>query len=179
LRARAWWGERLVAETVGAVRVDRAGQAPVLYFPREDVRFDLLDPGEGLWSSGDDPERTAFDHDRVRVELVDGLEDTAPRDVTVKRFPTWGDAADLVELLDVRPAEDSDGGDGGPQESTGATSARSAATGGGRWSTAARCWPRRSSPRAAMPPAAGRCPRTWCSCGPPTPRCRSTSTSTS
>ena len=45
----------------------------------------------------------AFDHDRVRVELVDAREGDALRDVTVKRFPTWGDAADLIDILDVRP----------------------------------------------------------------------------
>ena len=28
---------------------------------------------------------------------------TSDRDVTVKQFPTWGDAADLIDLLDVRP----------------------------------------------------------------------------
>jgi acyl-CoA thioesterase II len=45
----------------------------------------------------------AFDHDRVRVELVDAREGDDPRDATVKRFPTWGDAADLIDILDVRP----------------------------------------------------------------------------
>ena len=42
-----------------------------------------------------------FDHDRARVELVDALDGDEPRDVTVKRFPTWGDAADLVAVLDA------------------------------------------------------------------------------
>jgi acyl-CoA thioesterase-2 len=45
----------------------------------------------------------AFDHDRVRVELVDAVDGDDPRDRTVKRFPTWGDAAHLVDILDVRP----------------------------------------------------------------------------
>ena len=152
LPARAWWGDRLVAESTGAVRVDEPGQPPALYFPCADVRFDLFrDEGQGptcpvkgtarLWSiAGWTPTRrrrravagarearwrtcrrhrvldvaeparhewlagfAAFDHDRVRVELVDGVDGDAPRDVTVKRFPTWGDAADLVDLLDVRP----------------------------------------------------------------------------
>ncbi len=30
-----------------------------------------------------------------------GLDD--PRSVTVKRFPTWGDASQLMDILDVRP----------------------------------------------------------------------------
>ncbi len=102
LRARAWWGDQLVAESTGAVRVEEPGVAPVLWFPRADVRCDLPRDQVG---DGDDTGFAAFDHDddRVRVELVDGVEGEAPRDLTVKRFPNWGDAAHLVELLDVRP----------------------------------------------------------------------------
>jgi acyl-CoA thioesterase/uncharacterized protein (DUF427 family) len=139
-RARAWWGDRLVAESAAAVRVEEAGQAPGLYFPCyfpcADVRLDLFRdeghrttcPVKGtarLWSidgaGGDDVVWSftepapgldwlsgvaAFDHDRVRVELEDGAAGDHPRDVTVKRFPTWGDAADLVDVLDVRPDGD-------------------------------------------------------------------------
>jgi acyl-CoA thioesterase len=47
----------------------------------------------------------AFDQGKVRVDIVDGREGDDARDVTVKRFPTWGDAADLIDLLDVRPDE--------------------------------------------------------------------------
>jgi acyl-CoA thioesterase/uncharacterized protein (DUF427 family) len=127
----------VVAESTVAVRLDETGQPPVLLFPPDDVRFDLLGdrgqqatcPVKGparLWSIdghgvGDghgvawgftDPPAgmewlaglVAFDHDRVRVELVDTAEGDEPRDVTVKRFPNWGDAADLVDVLDVRPA---------------------------------------------------------------------------
>lgn len=132
-RARAWWGHRLVAESTSAVRVEEADRAPVLWLPAADVRFDLLrDEGsteadaagrDALWSVAGapdgrdvlrrvvDPARgrealrgmAAFDHDRARVEPVDGPGDD-PRDVAVTRFPTWGDAADLVDMLDVRPA---------------------------------------------------------------------------
>jgi acyl-CoA thioesterase II len=45
-----------------------------------------------------------FDHDRVRIELIDAVEESEPRDATVKRFPTWGDASDLVGVLDVQRA---------------------------------------------------------------------------
>ncbi|ONH27314.1 DUF427 domain-containing protein [Pseudofrankia asymbiotica] len=153
-RARAWWGDRLVAESVAAVRVREPGQAPTLYFPRADVRLDLFqddghrvacpvkgsgelwtldgkapapiaewhapeeDAGDGLvegrdvlwsftepapgldWLAG----LAAFDHDRVRVELVDTVAGEDPRDATIKRFPTWGDAADLIDIMDVRAA---------------------------------------------------------------------------
>jgi len=44
----------------------------------------------------------AFDHDRVRVELVDGGHDGANDLVTI-RFPNWGDAADLIAVMDVQP----------------------------------------------------------------------------
>ncbi len=135
-RARAWWGDRLVAESTATVRVEEEGQPPCLYFPCADVRFELLRddgrrttcPVKGtarLWSidaPGDEGADVlwsfappgpalgwldglaAFDHDRARVELIDGAEGDEPQEVTVKRFPTWGDAADLVDVLDVRPA---------------------------------------------------------------------------
>jgi acyl-CoA thioesterase II len=48
----------------------------------------------------------AFDAVRVRVEVIDGRPEDADREVTVKRFPTWGDAAHLIELLDVRRDDD-------------------------------------------------------------------------
>ena len=44
----------------------------------------------------------AFDPGRVRIEVVDGRPGDEDRDVTHKRFPTWGDATHLIELLDVR-----------------------------------------------------------------------------
>lgn len=139
-RVRAWWGDRLVAESTAAVRLDVAGDAPLMCFPPDDVdlgafRHDLpavTCPVKGvverwsaehrtaevavagvLWVFVDPPAelaglagRLAFDHDRVRVEVVDAVEGTAARDVTSKRFPTWGDAADLLDIVDVRPAGD-------------------------------------------------------------------------
>jgi acyl-CoA thioesterase len=82
--ARAWVGDALVAETRAAVRTDL-----VLWFPAADVRDAThATPGDGGFY--------AFD-DAARVELVDG--------VTTKRWPTWGDAADLLDILDVRPTE--------------------------------------------------------------------------
>jgi acyl-CoA thioesterase-2 len=66
-----------------------------------DVLWSFTQPSpEAGWLSG----LAALDHDRVRVELEDAVEGDAPRDVTVKRFPTWGDASHLVDVLDVRPA---------------------------------------------------------------------------
>lgn len=108
LRARAWWDGRLVAESTATVRVERPGVAPELHFPPADVRLDLLPDGDG-GGAGDVLRREGgavvfdHDHDRVRVDLVDAADGDEPRDVTVKRFPTWGDAAHIVDLLDVRP----------------------------------------------------------------------------
>jgi acyl-CoA thioesterase len=44
----------------------------------------------------------AFDHDRVRVEIVDTVAGEDPRATSVKRFPTWGDGADLIDMMDLR-----------------------------------------------------------------------------
>lgn len=101
-RARAWRGEELLADSRDAVRVETAGGAPVLCFPEGDV---LAAPAGDLVVDAL-PGHVAFDHERVRVELVDGVEGDDPCDVTTKRFPTWGDAAHLVDILDVRPGDD-------------------------------------------------------------------------
>jgi acyl-CoA thioesterase II len=68
-----------------------------------DVLWTFTEPPSDLeWLLG----LAAFDHDRVRVELVDADAGAAPRDVTLKRFPTWGDAVHLVDVVDVRPDGD-------------------------------------------------------------------------
>lgn len=150
-QARAWWGDTLVADSTSAVRVQEAGQVPVLYFPRADVRAEALTDagntvdcpvkgGARLWtlegkvpaaashwygSTGEETvdgqdaawaftspapgldwltDLVAFDHDRVRVEVVDAAAGDADRDITIKRFPTWGDAADLIDIMNIRPA---------------------------------------------------------------------------
>ena len=48
-------------------------------------------------------ELVVFDHRHVVVEILDPMEGADPGDVTAKRFPFWGDASDLVEILDVKP----------------------------------------------------------------------------
>ena len=40
--ARAWRGDVLVADSVGAWREDRPDQVPLLWFPRTDVRMETL-----------------------------------------------------------------------------------------------------------------------------------------
>ena len=113
-RARAWHDGELVADTTAAVRVDQADGPPALWFPVADVHQDALPTG-AVWQDAPGAAtaaldgHVAIDHEVVRIELVD------ERDT--KRFPTWGDAVDLVDVLDVRPD-----GDGAP----------------GRWVTVAR-----------------------------------------
>jgi len=41
-----------------------------------------------------------LDHHEAVVELLDAVGGEAPEDVTVKRFPVWGDADDLLAILD-------------------------------------------------------------------------------
>ena len=78
-RVRAWRGADLVVDTTTARRVDDPGRAPILLV------------------AGDGPDGLVpLDHDALRVEVDDGGDP--------KRFPTWGDAADLCGLLDVRDA---------------------------------------------------------------------------
>src|SRR5688500_17279071 len=101
-RARAWWGGALLAESTAAVRTDEPDRAPTLWFPCSDVRFDLLrdeeqpagddssfrsvDGADGrdvlrVYGEGPDDRWPAgyacFDHDRVRVEIVDGRDGDA------------------------------------------------------------------------------------------------------
>jgi len=106
--AQAWLDEKLVAVSSAAVRMERPGAAPILCFPAGDVRGELPDGDEVLLPSAPNG-YVAFDSNsaRVRVMLVDGFASEHERDRTLKRFPTWGDAADLIDILNVQP--DSEG----------------------------------------------------------------------
>ena len=152
---RAWWGDRLVAESSASVRAQPPVGSPQIWFPLADVRLEEFDGGSRVSVDGDvgpqrfwsidgtvgapeDPgsdwhTRTAvrvdgrdvlwtllepqlefawvadhatFDDDRVRVELVESDPDGNPSHVTVTRFPVWGDARDLIAILDVAPEGD-------------------------------------------------------------------------
>ncbi len=105
-------GHEVVCPVKGAGRLwtleGKVRDAPARWpDPADEVTVDGRDaawsfsapPAQLSWLSG----LVAFDHDRVRVELVDAVEGDAPRDVSIKQFPTWGDAADLIDILDVRP----------------------------------------------------------------------------
>jgi hypothetical protein len=97
------------ASTDAAIRVDRADDAPLLWFPRIDVdatALDALDPDAWQAGEGELADHVAFDHERVEIDIVDARPGDDERDVTTKRFPVWGDAADLIEVLDVQPDGD-------------------------------------------------------------------------
>lgn len=98
-RVEAWVGEELLAGTTSALRLDATDGAPSLWFPSDDVR----DGRAGTPGTGELEGRVAFDHELVRIDVIDGMPEDDERDVTLKRFPTWGDAADLLDVLAVRP----------------------------------------------------------------------------
>ncbi len=119
--ARAWWGDIKVAESDACLCLESDFEPSVLYFPRDGIDFSYFRRNASAdvesWRIGPDGEDVltvvhdpaghgTFDPDRVRVEVFDGLPGTAERDITVKRFPTWGDASDLISVLDVRPDGD-------------------------------------------------------------------------
>ncbi len=102
LIARAWSGDVLLAESDATVRLERDGLPPALLFPVGSIlaRADL----EAVLAPTDDvgqPDFVCIDHHRARVELIDPIDPDDQRSVTVKRFPTWGDATDLIAMLDV------------------------------------------------------------------------------
>lgn len=104
--ARARWRGALVATSTSAVRTDPPGQPPRLWFPRADVRLGTgaLDERQVRAGEGELAGFVALDgHEGVEIEIVDRVDGDDPRDVTVKRWPVWGDAAHLIDILDVRP----------------------------------------------------------------------------
>jgi len=64
-----------------------------------DVLRTFADAPATSWLGG----LATFDQDQVDLELVDPMGTGDPRAVTTKRFPTWGDASQLIDILDVRP----------------------------------------------------------------------------
>jgi acyl-CoA thioesterase len=105
--ARVWLDDKLVAVSSRALQVEQPDATPMLCFPSDDVRARLPLGADVLLPSA--PRGyLAFDQNlaRVRVMIVDGVAGEPEREHTLKRFPTWGDAADLIDILNVRPDAD-------------------------------------------------------------------------
>ncbi|MFN8026957.1 MAG: thioesterase family protein [Acidimicrobiia bacterium] len=98
--ARVSVGGEVVAESSGALRCDDPEQGASLWFPRADVGAAVAGGLPVLAAPDDVPALAgyvAFDPATTTVEVLDE---------TVLRWPTWGDAADLVAVMDVMPADD-------------------------------------------------------------------------
>ena len=91
-------------ERFDALSPASARTAPVTWGDEPDVPADgtgivlrMVDPPAGLEALAG---HALIDAAQAEVELVDTVDGDDPRDVTVTRFPDWGDAADLVAVLD-------------------------------------------------------------------------------
>ena len=134
-RVRAWHGDLLLADSRSCLLVDEQDHVPRMYFPESDVKTELFRrtdhhsvcPFKGqadYWTlSAVDPPldnvvwsyptplpemapiagHVCFYEDRIRVEVVEEWPDGTE---SSNRFPAWGDASDLLGLLDVSPAGD-------------------------------------------------------------------------
>ncbi len=108
-RARAWWGEEVVAESDSCLCLERDGEPATLWFPESAINRARIADESVLSGPADRADsfpalrgHAAFDTDRVRVEVLDEDPDDE-QDFSVKRFPTWGDTSHLVDMMDVRP----------------------------------------------------------------------------
>ena len=102
-RARALAGDQVLADSDAALRLDDPDRGPTLWFPRADVASDppgvVSPPARFEALTG----FVGFDPEQVTIEVLDTAPGEAP---VVLRWPTWGDAADLVAVMDVMPADD-------------------------------------------------------------------------
>ena len=103
-RAVAWYDDQLVADSTAAVRDEEPGRDAVLWFPGGDVHVDVV--GDLLTAGvGELEGRVSMDPELLSGRLRLGLINSAKRedDSPVIRFPNWGDASDLIDMMDVRP----------------------------------------------------------------------------
>src|SRR5438874_11064808 len=131
---QAWAGDVLLAESANCLRVTETKHVDRLYFPESDVRWELFEatdhhtvcPFKGqadYWSftRGAAAEENVvwayptpfpevgglkgfvcFYHERVRVVTQERWPDGT---LVTNRFPGWGDAAELLRLMDVEPVD--------------------------------------------------------------------------
>lgn len=133
---RVWHGDVLVAESDTCLLVTETDHADRLYFPESAVRWELFMPSPrttvcpfkgraSYWGLEDAKVSTdaavwtyhhplpevsgisghvSFDDDLLRIEVVESWSDGS---TVASTFPLWGDADDLMRLMNVEP------GDGG------------------------------------------------------------------
>lgn len=131
---QVWLDDTLVAESENCLVVAETDHVDRLYFPEDDVQWDLLVPnahttvcpfkGEAsYWSlrhRDQEIENVAWSYptplpevagivghvsfydERLRVVVVERWHDGS---LVPVRFPLWGDAAELVRLIDVQPTD--------------------------------------------------------------------------
>jgi uncharacterized protein (DUF427 family)/acyl-CoA thioesterase len=131
--ARVWYGDTLLAESDKARLLTETKHVDRLYIPEADVRWEHFersdlhticpfkgqadywtltasDPAEKniVWAYPDPFDEVAgiqghvaFYQDRVRIEIEDRWADG--EGYTKSRFPIWGDATDLLHLMDAQP----------------------------------------------------------------------------
>ena len=134
-KVRVRHGELVLAESSSGLLVTEQDHVPRMYLPESDVRLELFRPTDhhticpfkgqaDYWTLvASDPAlenivwgyrapfpemarlagHVCFYDERVRVELVDEM---PGGNVATSRFPAWGDAADLVRLLDVQRVDE-------------------------------------------------------------------------
>lgn len=132
-KGQVWAGEVLIAESEACLIVTETDHVDRMYFPEESVRWDLFTPSDrttvcpfkgvaSYWNLAvpehaiDDvvwtyraplPEVAAiaghvsFYSETLRVVVVEKWRDGSSIPAS---FPLWGDAAELVRLIDVKPA---------------------------------------------------------------------------
>ena len=130
---QVWHGDTLIAESDSCVVVTETDHVDRLYFPESDVRWDLLTPSDRTtecpfkgratyWDVAGAPGQAdgvawtyrtplpevagiagyvAFYDTHCRIEIVERWPDG--RSVPAS-FPLWGDAAELLRVIDVEPA---------------------------------------------------------------------------
>ena len=136
--ARAWFGDLLLAESEHAVRLEETKHVDRLYFPVDDVHWELFEPTPNFticpFKGARDllvAHRGRSGGEGHRVDLLGARSTRSPASrgtcastrsacasssrtagtgdhseggqPVVNRFPAWGDAADLLELIDVYP----------------------------------------------------------------------------
>jgi uncharacterized protein (DUF427 family)/acyl-CoA thioesterase len=136
--ARAWFGDLLLAESDHAIRVEETKHVDRLYFPVDDVHWELFEPSLNFticpfkgaatyWSlTAVDPVEkdivwtyttpfdevggieghVAFFQERVRIEIEEHWPGDDSGAAITSQFPAWGDASDLLRLIDVTPGSE-------------------------------------------------------------------------